>query len=222
MSNVAYVLDIFLHLDRYLIDFVAAYGTWTYLVVIGVIFCETGLVIMPFLPGDSLLFALGAIAAHPQAPLNIFILLASLVIASFVGNQVNYVIGKWFGEYLITKNPLGLIKKQNLVRAHGFYEEYGGKTIILARFMPIIRTFAPFVAGISEMHWKKFTGYNASSAVLWIASLLGAGYFFGALPWISAHFTVVIYSIVIISLLPSLIAVLRSILPVSYKKPKSL
>lgn len=211
MANLAYIIDVFLHLDRYLIDFVASYGIWTYLVVVAVIFCETGLVITPFLPGDSLLFALGTIAAHPQAPLNIFMVLMSLVAASFLGNQLNYIIGKWFGVYLIDKNPFGLIKKQYLAKAHQFYAEYGGKTIILARFMPIIRTFAPFVAGVGCMHWKKFTLYNAISAIFWIGSLLAAGYFFGALPWVSAHFTSVIYGIVIISLLPSLLAGLKTL-----------
>lgn len=223
MAHIVHLIDIFLHLDRYLIDFVASYGVWTYAVVIAVIFCETGLVITPFLPGDSLLFALGTIAALPQAPLNVVILFISLILASFLGNQVNYMIGKCFGEYLMVNNPWGLIKQEYIAKAHQFYAQYGSKTIILARFMPIIRTFAPFAAGMSDMCWKKFTAYNALSAIAWIGSLLSAGYFFGALPWVSAHFSFVVYAIVVLSLLPSLLTwFLKGLQKKAYKRPKSL
>lgn len=191
-----------LHLDQYLITFVAAHGLWTYLVVFAVIFCETGLVVLPFLPGDSLLFALGSFAAQAQSPLNIYWLWLLLVIASILGNQINYGVGHAIGPRIFTNKRHRLINQKHLEDAHQFYEKHGGKTILLARFIPIIRTFAPFVAGISRMSRPLFTTYNISSALIWISCLLGMGYFLGSLPYIKDHFTLVIYSIIIISLMP--------------------
>ena len=210
MQNLQYFFDIVIHLDRYLVAFVAEYGSWTYLAVTLVIFCETGLVVTPFLPGDSLLFALGAIAAHPAEPLNIMVLLGLLMAAAFLGNQVNYGVGRLIGPRLFAREHLHFINKQNLLKAHQFYETHGGITLIFARFMPIIRTFVPFVAGLSAMQWKKFTLYNGLSAMLWIGSLLGAGYFFGSLSIVKDHFSLVVYGIVIVSLLPSAFTVMRS------------
>ena len=208
MENIQTLLNYILHLDTYLISFVATHGMWTYLVAFAVIFCETGLVVTPFLPGDSLLFALGSIAAHSQNPLNILILLPLLIIASIVGNQVNYLMGRAIGPRVFSINRPWLLNKKHLEKAHQFYEKNGGKTIILARFIPIIRTFVPFIAGVSYMSFNLFHVYNISSAILWIGSLLGMGYFLGSLPVIKDNFSIVIYGIIVLSLIPPLIAFL--------------
>lgn len=202
MEQLHYFLNLMLHLDSYLLTFVATHGLWTYLVVFLVIFCETGLVVTPFLPGDSLLFTLGSIAAQSDNPLDILILLPLLIIASILGNQTNYSIGRAIGPKIFSVNRPWLINQQHLAEAHRFYETHGGKTIILARFIPIIRTFAPFIAGVSYMHFKQFNFYNIGSAILWISSLLGMGYFLGSLPFVKENFSVVIYGIIIASLLP--------------------
>lgn len=204
MEQLHNLINLILHLDTYLISFVAAHGAWTYLVVFLVIFCETGLVVTPFLPGDSLLFTLGSIAAQSGSPLHIFILLPLLILASIVGNQVNYLFGRIIGPKVFSEKRSWLINQKHLAEAHQFYEKHGGKTIILARFIPIIRTFAPFVAGVSAMSFKQFHFYNISSATLWVGSLLGMGYFLGSLPFIQANFTIVIYGIIVLSLLPPL------------------
>ena len=208
MQNLHYFFDMVVHLDRYLVAFVADYGSWTYWLVTAIIFCETGLIVTPFLPGDSLLFVLGTIAAQPTEPLNAIALLLLLVSAAFLGNQVNYAVGRIVGPRLFAREKVRFINKHNLLKAHAFYEKHGGKTIIFARFMPIIRTFVPFVAGLSTMEWHNFMLYNAVSAMLWVGCLLGFGYFFGSLPFIKDHFSLVVYGIVILSLLPSLVGVL--------------
>lgn len=208
MEQLQHLLNLMLHLDTYLLSFVAANGLWTYLVVFLVIFCETGLVVTPFLPGDSLLFALGSIAAQPENPLNILILLVSLIIASILGNQTNYSIGRAIGPKVFTTKRSRFINQQHLTKAHQFYETHGGKTIILARFLPIIRTFAPFVAGVGCMNWKQFHLYNTGSAVLWVGSLLGMGYFLGSLPLVKENFTIVIYGIIIVSISPAILTFL--------------
>ena len=208
MENIHSLLNFILHLDNYLISFVATHGMWTYLVAFAVIFCETGLVVTPFLPGDSLIFTLGSIAALDQNPLNIFILLPLLIIASIAGNHVNYLIGRAIGPRVFSIDRPWLLNKKHLTEAHQFYETHGGKTIILARFIPIIRTFAPFIAGISYMRFKLFHFYNISSAILWIGSLLAMGYFLGSLPIIKENFTIVIYGIIVVSLLPPVVTFL--------------
>ena len=208
MEYLSYLLQSILHLDKYLISFVAAHGLWTYVVVFFIIFAETGLVITPFLPGDSLLFALGSLAANTQNPLNIVVLLPLLIIASWLGNQLNYFIGRFIGPYLFSKTHSRWINKKHLAEAHQFYETHGGKTILFARFIPIIRTFVPFVAGISYMSIALFNFYNIISAILWIGSLLSLGYFLGSLPFIKDHFSIVIYGIMIISMLPPIFSVL--------------
>lgn len=197
-----------LHIDVYLNAFVTSYGFWTYLALFAVIFCETGLIVTPFLPGDSLLFVAGSIAAQPNNPLNIFILLGLLFIASILGNQVNYLVGKMIGLRVLEGKNGRFINKDHLEKTQQFYEKHGGMTLIYARFMPIIRTFAPFIAGIARMESLHFTSYNVISALLWIGSLLSAGYFLGSIPFVKNNFTLVIYGIIIVSLLPAVYGLL--------------
>ncbi|STX50592.1 DedA family protein [Legionella busanensis] len=194
-----------LHIDTYLVNFASTYGIWTYLVLFAVIFCETGLIITPFLPGDSLLFVVGSFAAYPSSPLNIIILFLLLSGASILGNQVNYLIGRKIGPRVFTAKDSRFFNRKHLERAHQFYEKNGGKTIFLARFLPIIRTFVPFVAGVSYMRPVQFSYYNILSAVVWVGSLLFFGYFFGSIPIIKENFSIVIYSIIILSCLPPII-----------------
>jgi len=206
------IMQYILHIDQYLISFVATYGALTYLVLFLIIFCETGLVVTPFLPGDSLLFVAGTIAANPDSTLDIKLLFILLLIASILGNKANYLIGRAIGPriFSIEARPRSLwgriFNKNHLLQTHAFYEKHGGKTIILARFIPIIRTFAPFVAGIGYMSLRRFTAFNIASAFLWIGSLLAAGYYFGALPLIKNNFSIVIYGIIAASLLPPTMA----------------
>lgn len=205
-------LDVVLHMSKHLEDLVAQFGPWLYVILFLIIFCETGLVVTPFLPGDSLLFAVGALAAITPQPgafgLNLWVLLIILIIAAILGDSVNYWIGKMFGNKLPQKFPR-LIKPQHIQKTHDFYERYGGKTIIIARFVPIVRTFAPFVAGIGKMTYSRFMLFNVSGAFLWIGLLLPAGYFFGNLPWVKKNFSVVVLAIIILSILPAVIEFLR-------------
>lgn len=196
------LLQYILHIDTYLIAFVTHYGALTYLVLFLIIFCETGLVVTPFLPGDSLLFAAGSIAANSNEALNIQLLMFLLLLASITGNKLNYLIGRAIGPRIFSARSSWLFNKKHLEEAHQFYERHGGKTIIMARFIPIIRTFAPFVAGIGYMGIRQFSFYNIISALLWVGGLLGAGYFFGSLPIIRDNFSLVVYGIIFISLLP--------------------
>ncbi len=206
MSILYSVVNHILHIDIYLNDFVTNYGFWTYLVLFLIIFCETGFVVTPFLPGDSLLFAAGSIAAQPGNSINCLYLFLLLTLASILGNQINFIIGRFIGPRVFTAKDSWLLHKKHLNSAQQFYQQHGGKTIILARFIPIIRTFAPFIAGIGTMNSIRFSIYNVSSAVLWIGSLLGLGYSLGSLSIVKEHFTVVIYSIIAFSLLPTIIA----------------
>ena len=208
MEYLEYLLHFMLNIDTHLISFVDTHGMWTYLVVFAVIFCETGLIVMPFLPGDSLLFTLGSIAAFPQQPLNILLLLPLLILASIIGNHANYLVGRLIGPRVFKINWPWLINQKHLEKAHQFYERHGGKTVIFARFIPVIRTFVPFIAGVSYMSFKQFNYYNILSAILWISSLLGMGYFLGSLPFIKDNFTMVIYGIIVLSLLPPLCTLL--------------
>lgn len=206
------LVDIVLHMSKHLEELVAQFGPWLYVILFLIIFCETGLVVTPFLPGDSLLFAVGALAAITPQPgafgLNIWVLLIILIIAAILGDSVNYWIGKMFGNKLPQKFPR-LIKPQHIQKTHDFYERYGGKTIIIARFVPIVRTFAPFVAGIGKMTYSRFMLFNVTGALLWIGLLLPAGYFFGNLPWVKKNFSVVVLAIIILSILPGVIEFLR-------------
>lgn len=208
MDTIQYLLQYILHIDTYLISFVSNYGALTYAVLFAIIFCETGLVVTPFLPGDSLLFAAGSIAANTSNALSIQLLFILLILASILGNKTNYLIGRALGPKVFSAKDSWLLNKKHLVEAHQFYERHGGKTIILARFIPIIRTFAPFVAGVGYMSLREFSLYNIASAILWIGSLLGAGYFFGSLPIVRDNFSMVVYGIIAISLLPPVCAFL--------------
>lgn len=208
------VTDFILHIDVHLIDLIKTYGTWVYLILFLIIFIETGLVIMPFLPGDSLLFAAGTFAA--QGSLNLFILSILLWIAAVLGDSVNYYFGKTIGikvlQWKIAGKPL--VKPSHLQKTHEFYEKYGAKTIVIARFVPIVRTFAPLVAGIGEMKYFRFLTYNVLGGGIWICGLLLLGYFFGNLPIIKQHFEKVIFLIIFISVLPIFIEWIRH----KYKK----
>ena len=199
-------LDFILHIDAHLIAFVAAYGPLTYVALFLIIFCETGLVFTPFLPGDSLLFAAGSIAANSSESLNIQLLFLLLMLAAILGNKVNYLIGRALGPRVFSAQSSWLLNKKHLLEAHEFYEKHGGKTIIFARFIPIIRSFVPFVAGVGYMSIRQFSFYNIVSGILWVGSLLGAGYYFGSMPFVQEHFSGVIYGIIIISLLPPFVS----------------
>src|SRR5690349_1068247 len=201
-------LDIVLHLDVHLLGWVARYGAWVYGILFAVIFCETGLVVTPFLPGDSLLFVAGAIAAAGE--LNVHLLFALLAGAAFLGNAVNYSIGRWLAPRLFRNARSRWLNPQHLERAHAFYERHGGKAVVISRFLPIIRTYVPFVAGMARMHPREFLAYNAGGAVLWAGGLLYAGYFFGNIPWIRGNLTAIIVGIVVVSLLPLAWAFVRS------------
>lgn len=203
MDIIIYFIDFFIHLDKYLPIIIKSFGIWAYVIVFLVIFCETGLVVTPFLPGDSLLFALGSLAA--LGALNIELLLILLCIAAVGGNTVNYAIGHFLGPKVFQYEDNRFFKKEYLVKTHQFYEKHGGMTIIITRFMPIIRTFAPFVAGIGAMTYPKFALYNLVGGIAWVCSFLLAGYFFGNIPSVKNNFSVVIIAIVILSVLPGII-----------------
>ncbi len=204
-------IDLFLHLDRYLGELLQYFGAWTYVVLFLIIFCETGLVVTPILPGDSLLFGLGAFAANPhlKGPLEVELLFLVLSVAAIAGDTVNYSIGHYIGPRVFHDGKYRFLKREYLERTHQFYEKHGGKTIIIARFIPIIRTFAPFVAGIGEMTYSRFISYNVIGGIVWIATFIFGGYFFGNLPLIKNNFTLVIIAIVILSILPGVIEYFR-------------
>ena len=206
----AELIDIILHLDQHLLTWVNFFGPWIYVMMFLVIFCETGLVVTPFLPGDSLLFALGALAALDDG-LNVYILLASLTIAGIIGDTVNYHIGKYLGVKVF-ESESRFFKKEYLVETQKFYDRWGAFTIVAARFAPIVRTFAPFVAGIGSMNYKKFLGYNIGGAILWVFTFILAGYFFGNLPVVKKNFHIVIFGVIGVSLLPMDIPWIKSVL----------
>jgi membrane-associated protein len=194
--------ELFLNLDKHLFSLVAEYKNWTYLILFCIIFCETGLVVTPFLPGDSLLFAAGTIAA--LGILNIWILIGLLCIAAILGDGANYSLGKFFGKTVFEKN-YRFIKKEYLYRTNEFYEKHGRKTIIIARFVPIIRTFAPFIAGVGSMKYARFISFNIIGGVMWVFICSFGGYFFGNLPFVKNNFSVVVLAIILISLLPMVV-----------------
>jgi len=207
MEHITQVIDIFLHLDKYLSTIIQSYGYITYFILFVIIFCETGLVVLPFLPGDSLLFAAGAFAA--KGDLNLGLLFAILSIAAIAGDSLNYEIGSVIGPKIAEQEKTRFLNKEHVERTHQFYEKYGAKTIIIARFIPIIRTFAPFVAGIGDMGYKKFLHYNVIGGLSWISICLFGGYLFGNIPLVKQNFTMVILAIVVISILPALIEYIR-------------
>jgi len=216
MELISQVIDFFLHLDKYLAEIISAYGTWTYLILFFVIFMETGFVVTPFLPGDSLLFAAGTFAS--LGALNVWVLFILLSFAAVLGDTVNYWIGHFIGEKAFSGN-IRFLKKEYLDRTHEFYERHGGKTIILARFIPIIRTFAPFVAGVGEMSYGRFITYNVVGGVMWVGIFVFAGYFFGNIPFVKNNFSIVILAIIIISVLPGLYEFAKERLKTSSKAP---
>jgi membrane-associated protein len=201
------LIDLIVHLDDHLQALVVNYGAWVYLILFLIVFCETGLVVTPFLPGDSLLFVAGAIAA--AGGMNIHLLVVLLIIAAVLGDAVNYSIGHYIGPRVLRDRNSRWLNPKHLERAHEFYERHGGKTIIIARFVPIIRTYAPFVAGAASMPYPRFALYNISGAVLWVVSLGYAGYFFGNIPVIKDNLTLVIITIIILSILPGVVEYLR-------------
>ncbi len=199
MDFVRSVMDLFLHLDKHLAEIIADYGVWTHLILFAIVFAETGLVVTPFLPGDSLLFAAGTFAA--LGSLDLWLLVVLLIGAAILGDTVNYWVGAWIGPRAFSGN-VRFLRKDYLDRTHAFYEKHGGKTIIIARFVPIIRTFAPFVAGVGAMSYTKFITYNIVGAVLWVGLFVPAGYFFGNMDVVRNNFSLVILAIIAISLLP--------------------
>ncbi len=207
MSVTSALIDFILHIDQHLQFIVAHYGIWIYAILFLLIFCETGLVVTPFLPGDSLLFAAGSIAAVGE--MNVHLMVALLLIAAIVGDAVNFALGKYFGQRLFANPQSKIFKQIYLHKTQEFYQKHGGKTIIIARFMPIVRTFAPFVAGMGHMHYGHFIRYNCIGAVIWVVLFSYAGYFFGNLPIIKQNLSLALIIIIAISLLPAVIEILR-------------
>ncbi len=208
MDLLATFLEIMLHLDKHLAGLVAQYGAWVYAILFVIVFCETGLIVLPFLPGDSLLFVAGALAA--AGGMHIGLLVVLLIVAAVLGDAVNYAAGAWFGPRVFRWENSRFFNRAAFDRTHGFYEKHGGKTVIIARFMPLIRTFAPFVAGVGQMSYARFAMFNVTGAVLWVTSLSLAGYWFGNLPWVKDNLTLVILAIIAISLAPLAMAWLRA------------
>ena len=203
MDTGSHFIDLLLHLDRYLTALVEQYGAWIYGILFTIIFCETGLVVTPYLPGDSLLFAAGSVAAVGQ--LNVHILFILLSAAAVLGNTVNYTVGHFLGEKVLSAENPRFLKKEYLVRTQHFFEQHGGKTIILTRFVPIVRTFAPFIAGAGRMSYGRFFAYNAIGGIAWTATFLYGGYCFGNLSIVKENFTLAILGIIIVSLMPGAI-----------------
>jgi membrane-associated protein len=202
------ILHAILHLDDLLPQWCAAYGWWIYAILFLIVFCETGLVVTPFLPGDSLLFAAGAVAATVPQSLNVHLVVVLLIVAAVIGDGVNYHIGAWLGDRVRGGNRF--IKKQHIDRTHEFYEKYGAKTIIIARFVPIVRTFAPFVAGVGRMSYGQFLLYNVVGAILWVVSLTYAGYALGNVPFVKKNFEIIVLAIIFISILPAVFEIVRA------------
>jgi membrane-associated protein len=202
MEILAFLIDFILHVDQHLQTFVQNYGAWVYALLFLIIFTETGVVVMPFLPGDSLLFVVGTLCG--AGLMSLPLAMGLLVVAAVLGDQVNYSIGRYFGPKVFQWENSRLFNRNAFNQAHAFYEKYGGITIILARFMPFIRTFAPFVAGVAEMTRTKFTAYNVVGALIWVVGLVGAGYFFGNLPWVQANLSKIIWAMIFI---PGFIAI---------------
>jgi membrane-associated protein len=203
------LIDFVLHIDRHLAEIIAQYGTWTYAVLFLIIFAETGIVIVPFLPGDSLLFAAGAFCAKPETGLNVHLMAALLFVAAFIGDTVNYWIGAKVGPVVFKRNDSIFLRKKHLEQAHAFFEKYGGRAIILARFVPIVRTFVPFVAGIGGMRYSQFIAYNAIGAFIWIYFFAYAGFWFGNQPFVQKNFKLVILAIIIVSVVPIIVELWR-------------
>ncbi len=210
MEILQQAFDLFFHLDQHLNHWAGMLGPWLYVLLFVIIFAETGLVVTPMLPGDSLLFAVGALAATEGSPIDPAFIAILLCIAAILGDAVNYSIGFWVGPKVFSRENSRLLNREHLLRAQAFYEKYGGKTIILARFMPIIRTFAPFVAGIGKMRYPRFALFNIVGAIVWVGSFVMGGYYFGNFPVVQKNFHYVILAIIIISVMPPVIEFLRA------------
>ncbi|MEG7329988.1 DedA family protein [Serratia marcescens] len=209
MDIIKFIIDFILHIDVHLAELVAQYGMWVYAILFLILFCETGLVVTPFLPGDSLLFVAGALAALPTNDLNVHTMVALMVVAAILGDAVNYTIGRLFGEKLFSNPNSKILRRSYLDKTHQFYEKHGGKTIILARFVPIVRTFAPFVAGMGHMSYRHFAAYNVIGALVWVLLFTYAGYLFGDLPVVQENLKLLIVGIIIVSILPGVIEIWR-------------
>ena len=207
---IATMIDFILHIDQHLVALTAQYGAWLYAILFWIVFCETGLVVTPFLPGDSLLFAAGAVAAASQGNLNVHVVAGVLLAAAILGDAVNFAIGKYFGAKLFANPNSKIFKQEYLHKTHAFYEKYGGKTIILARFVPIVRTFAPFVAGMGDMNYSKFIRYNIIGALAWVLLLTYLGYWFGNLPMVKDNFGKVVIGIIVVSVLPMVVEMIKA------------
>lgn len=205
MEILTFLVDLVLHLDRHLVELIQDYGAWVYLILFLIVFAETGLVVTPFLPGDSLLFVAGTLAAAGGLDLGLLIVL--LCIAAILGDSVNYAIGKHVGERMVRSGRL--VRQEHVDRTHAFFDRYGGKTIVIARFVPIVRTFAPFVAGIGKMTYGRFLLFNVTGGIFWVVSLTTAGYFFGNLPIVKENLSLVVLGIVIASVMPAVIEYVR-------------
>lgn len=202
-----WLVDFILHIGDHLQELVNNYGNWIYAILFAIVFCETGLVVLPFLPGDSMLFAAGTIAA--VGDMNIFVLIGLLIVAAILGDFVNFEIGKHFGQKLFSNPNSKIFKQSYLQKTHDYYEKYGGRTIIIARFVPIVRTFAPFVGGMGNMNYAQFARYNIVGAVLWVVSFTTLGYFFGQLPFVKEHFSWIMIAIIVFSVVPMVIEIIR-------------
>jgi membrane-associated protein len=216
MEQIKFLIDLFLHLDEYMAGIIQQYGTWTYAILFGVIFMETGFVVTPFLPGDSLLFAAGTFAG--LGSLNVWLLIILLIIAAILGDTVNYWIGHYMGDRAYN---VKWIKKEYLDRTHAFFEKHGGKTIFLARFVPIVRTFAPFVAGMGHMSYGYFFSYNVFGGIVWVVTFTLLGYFFGNLEFVKRNFELVIIAIILISVLPAVYEAMKARREMKIEKAKA-
>jgi membrane-associated protein len=211
MEFIQFIIDFVLHIDVHLSELVADYGTWIYAILFLIIFCETGLVVTPFLPGDSLLFVAGTLASIGSNHMNVHLLVLLLIVAAILGDAVNYTIGKFFGEKLFRNPDSKVFKQSYLEKTHHFYEKHGGKTIVLARFVPIVRTFAPLVAGMGKMSYKQFAGYNVIGGITWVAIFSYAGYFFGELEFVKKNLSILILAIIFVSVIPAIVEILAHV-----------
>ncbi|CAM4304021.1 DedAprotein [Yersinia intermedia] len=209
MEFIRFVIDFILHIDVHLAELVAQYGIWVYAILFLILFCETGLVVTPLLPGDSLLFVAGALASLPSNDINVHVMVALMVTAAILGDAVNYTIGRVFGEKLFSNPDSKIFRRSYLEKTHQFYEKHGGKAIVLARFVPIIRTFAPFVAGMGKMSYRHFAAYNVIGALVWVLLFTYAGYLFGNVPIVQNNLKLLIVAIIVVSILPGVFEVWR-------------
>jgi len=210
VEYIQFIIDFILHIDKHLAELVALYGIWVYAILFLIIFCETGLVVTPFLPGDSLLFVAGTLASLPTNSLNIHLLAGILIIAAVLGDGSNYFIGRFFGKKLFSNPDSKIFRQSYLTKTHAFYEKHGGKTIILARFVPIVRTFAPFVAGMGRMSYIHFATFNVAGGIIWITIFTYAGYFFGSLDFVQKNLKLMIIAIIFLSILPAIFEIFRN------------